>query len=178
MNRTLILVRHGEPQMHAGKKGKLTIAGEKASIELGQSILSETPKGTTTTILSSRALRCVQTARAIQQNCGGSIVMANLRLFNADRLTIANNQSKFSTYIQSYAALGIESPEQYFTRIQTLIHHQKGDTIVVVGHEVGLKIILSIAANIPSARPLRYSQQHKLLLRESSTDGTIRSIQI
>lgn len=143
MTKQLILIRHGEPLTIKGKKFGLSNTGCKQIQKSANNLKSVIHETKDIQVISSYSLRCIQSARIVADTLNVNFTKQNLRLNSADLLKLDESQSKFLQYLASYKQLSIESPEEYFKRIHRIVFESRANTTIMIGHEVGIRIILS-----------------------------------
>lgn len=173
MNKQLILIRHGEPMIVKGKKIGLSNAGCKQIQKSSDNLKKEIHETKDIQVISSDSLRCIQTSKIIADTLSVTFTKQNLRLKSADLLKLNESQSKYLQYLASYKKFNVESPDEYFKRICKIIFESKASTTIMVGHEVGIRIILSKLNKTVSSEPYPYGQITKLVLSDTVTDVTI-----
>lgn len=142
MIKTIYLIRHGEPAVIGGKKGDLTKKGIAQARAVAKQLGQQVELADDIAVHYSPVERCQQTAKIIGQQINQPIYKAPLRLKGADSIAIRETQSKLGQYLSSYRKLSVESPEEFTHRITDFIHQQTVNTLVFVGNEVPIRLLM------------------------------------
>ena len=151
MRKNLYFIRHAEPQLKDGQKQNLTVRGTRQARQRALQLRRLITQPESTVILHADVPRCQETATILALSLDVPIEAAALRLNYADRLVLSDFQSKYSLYQASHKKLGIESPSEYSARIEALVRARGEQTIILVGNEVPLRILLTHLAKRPDA---------------------------
>lgn len=153
----IYLVRHAEPTVKDGQKHGLSpqgilqakkvavyFAGVKNSLSIG--------------LIYSPVLRCKQTAEIISSRCRVAPISCELRFKNANNLKIHNIESKYATYMRLYKQYNVESPDAYKQRFMSLVRDLGKETLIVVGNEVNIKLLLQEFAPTLYNRDIKHAE--------------------
>lgn len=173
MRRHLILIRHGEPVIEMGRKYGLSRNGRSKIARKAISLSRQIKEKEDIKVISSCSERCHETASIFANALGTDVILENLRLKNADRLEFEPYQSKYSSYLSRFELLGIESPSEYASRVLALVSKHTARTVIMVSHEVGIRILLSQFDYHASTKSYQHGAISNLILSMNSTDGTI-----
>lgn len=138
MSKRVFLVRHGEPVVAAGQKGKLSPRGIHQTKELAARLKDSV--GLATTIFHSSSLRCLETATIIGDVLDLTINQEDLRLSGSEKLVLRDS-GKLDIFLEVQARLGIESADGFRNRIRHLINSTPGD-IIMVGNELPIALLM------------------------------------
>lgn len=141
MTKTIYLARHAEPLVKNGRKHSLTNKGREQAKRLASAIMEDL-REKNASIHHSPVIRCIETAQIIGDKLDVPAIEAPLRLKGADSLVIRETQSKLSQYLENYQKLSIETPSEFASRIAEYIHRQQDETLILVGNEVPLRLLL------------------------------------
>lgn len=141
MRKTILLVRHAEPRLVKGTKQGLSAQGRNQTRALSK-VLIKHILGHDSLILHSDTERTHETAVLIQRALKCQIQNVELRFKSAENLTANDSLSNYSNYKHNHQRLKIESPADYASRIINLLRTTKCLQIVIVGHEVPIRVLL------------------------------------
>lgn len=167
MKKAIYLVRHAEPRIENGKKQGLTKEGRSQAARAAKTLAAELGSKSSVSIHHSPVTRCQETAHIIGEQLGLPIKEAPLRLKNGDNLAIRDTQSKLSQYLAHYEHLGVESPEAFTKRILRYTRRQQSDTLILIGNEVPLRLLLQYIAKTGYTITIKHGGCHKIII-----DGT------
>jgi len=177
MSRIVFIARHAEPERKGGTKMGLSQAGLLQAEALALLLQKNMSSMTSVDILCSPLERCVETAVAIAQQLAVSHKTAPLRFLGAEKLTISDVQSKYTTYMRNYRRLGIESPDEYARRFAQLVQDEPADAVIAVGNEVTMRVLLQILGGNTYNTRIRHAQCYKLTYSKELRDATIERVQ-
>lgn len=177
MSRTVFIARHAEPELAGDTKLGLSGTGRRQAEALALLLQKNALAVTSVSILCSPLERCAETAAAIARKLTASHRTAPLRFLGAEKLTISDVQSKYTTYMRNYRRLGIESPDEYARRFVQLIRDDPAEAVIVIGNEVTMRVLLQILGGNTYNTRIRHAQCYKLTFSKELRDATIERVQ-
>lgn len=158
MNKTLYLVRHAQPRTSRGEKHELTTKGTSQARAVAALLQTLVPSGVGIMIGYSPVRRCQQTAIIIASNFKQQAYELPLRLRGANKLRQPSVHSNFTNYMNAYQLLSIESPANYAARILRLVEQRSESTIILVGNEVPIRILLQSFGKTSYTNTIKYGE--------------------
>jgi broad specificity phosphatase PhoE len=174
MSKLIYLVRHAQPNIINGVKQGLSIKGLEQAKNISKKLATKIDTQGCD-IYFAPVSRCHQTADIIGDSLGISNSPANIRFKGIDLLKKSDIQSKFSTYIDNYERLGVESPSDYIERVLEFLQATSNSTVVVVGNYVNMRLLLQFISG-KSYESIEHASCFEIVLHDNVKKGTIREI--